>query len=65
MNADTLKGKWKQIKGQAKKKWGKLTDDDLDKMEGSRDELVGKIQERYGKSREAAEKEVDSWESKP
>ncbi len=65
MNADTLKGKWKQIKGQAKKKWGKLTDDDLDKMEGSRDELVGKIQERYGKSREAAEKEVDTWESKP
>ena len=65
MNADTLKGKWKQIKGQAKRKWGRLTDDDLDKMEGSRDELVGKIQERYGKSKEAAEKEVDSWESKP
>ncbi len=65
MNVDTLKGKWKQIKGQAKKKWGKLTDDDLDKMEGSRDELVGKIQERYGKTREAAEKEVDAWENKP
>jgi len=65
MNADTLKGKWKQIKGRAKKQWGKLTDDDLDKVEGSRDELVGKIQERYGKSREEAEKEVDSWESKP
>ncbi|MCL5281253.1 MAG: CsbD family protein [Planctomycetes bacterium] len=65
MTTDTLKGKGKQIKGQAKKKWGKLTDDDLDKMEGSRDELVGKIQERYGKSREAAEKEVDAWESKP
>ncbi len=65
MNADTLRGKWKQIKGQAKKQWGKLTDDDLDKVEGSRDELVGKIQERYGKSKEAAEKEVDSWDSKP
>jgi len=65
INADILRGKWKQIKGQAKKKWGKLTDDDLDKVEGSRDEVVGKIQERYGKSKEAAEKEVDAWESKP
>ncbi|MBM4026134.1 MAG: CsbD family protein [Planctomycetes bacterium] len=65
MNADILKGKWNKIKGQAKKKWGKLTDDDLDKVEGSRDELVGVIQEKYGKSKDAAEKEVDDWESKP
>lgn len=61
MNADTLRGKWNQIKGKAKQKWGKLTDDDLDRVEGSRDELVGIIQERYGKSRDAAEKEVDTW----
>lgn len=63
MNADILRGKWNQIKGKAKQKWGKLTDDDLDKVDGSRDELVGVIQERYGKSRDAAEKEVDSWDS--
>jgi uncharacterized protein YjbJ (UPF0337 family) len=61
MNVDTLSGKWKQLKGRAKQQWGKLTDDDLDRIEGSRDELVGLIQERYGKSKEAAEKEVDDW----
>ncbi len=61
MNRDILHGKWKQLKGQAKQKWGKLTDDDLDRIEGSRDELVGMIQERYGKSREEAEREVDDW----
>ncbi|MGE5294992.1 MAG: CsbD family protein [Solirubrobacterales bacterium] len=65
MNADILRGKWNQMKGRAKKKWGKLTDDDLDRVEGSRDELVGMIQERYGKSKDAAEKEVDAWTEKP
>jgi len=65
MNTDILLGKWKQLKGQAKQKWGKLTDDELDRIEGSRDELVGLIQERYGKTREEAEKEVDAWENKP
>jgi len=64
MNADILRGKWNQVKGQAKQKWGKLTDDDLAKVNGSRDELVGIIQERYGKTKEAAEKEVDSWSTK-
>lgn len=63
MNADILRGKWNQIKGKVKQKWGKLTDDDLDKVEGSRDELVGFIQERYRKSKDAAEKEVDSWKT--
>jgi uncharacterized protein YjbJ (UPF0337 family) len=62
MNRDILGGKWKQLKGAAKQKWGKLTDDDLDRIEGSRDELVGVIQERYGKSREEAEREVDDWQ---
>lgn len=61
MNKDDMKGKWKQVKGEAKQKWGKLTDDDLTQVEGSRDKLVGKIQERYGKTREEAEKEVDNW----
>ncbi len=65
MNADILRGKWKQIKGKARQKWGKLTDDDLDRVEGSRDELVGVIQERYGKSKEDVEKEVDAWNERP
>ncbi len=64
MKTDTLIGKWKQMKGRAKQQWGKLTDDDLDRIEGSRDELAGLIQERYGKSREEAEKEVDAWYNK-
>ena len=59
MNADILKGKWKQVRGDAKKWWGKLTDDDLDQIEGERDKLVGRIQERYGYAREEAEAEVD------
>lgn len=59
MNADILKGKWKQIRGDAKKWWGKLTDDDFDQIEGERDKLVGRVQERYGYAREEAEAEVD------
>jgi uncharacterized protein YjbJ (UPF0337 family) len=59
MNTDILKGKWKQVRGDAKKWWGKLTDDDLDQIEGERDKLVGRIQERYGYAREEAEAEVD------
>jgi Uncharacterized protein conserved in bacteria len=59
MNADVLKGKWKQIRGQAKQWWGKLTDDELDQVNGSMDKLVGVLQERYGYAKDAAEKEVD------
>ncbi|MBI6629409.1 CsbD family protein [Pontibaca salina] len=61
MNWDEVKGKWNQIKGEAKAKWGELTNDDLDKIEGNRDKLIGTIQERYGKSKEEAEREVDEW----
>jgi uncharacterized protein YjbJ (UPF0337 family) len=61
MNQTSIKGKWNQMKGDAKKKWGNLTDDDLRQIEGDRDKLVGKIQERYGKSKEEAEREVDGW----
>ncbi len=61
MNSDELKGKWKQLQGSAKEQWGKLTDDDLSRIEGDRDQLVGKIQERYGVAREEAEKQVDQW----
>ncbi len=61
MNKEEMKGKWNQLKGQVKKQWGKLTDDDLDRIEGNRDILVGKIQERYGKTKEEAEREVDKY----
>lgn len=62
MNWDEIKGKWKQIGGQAKQRWGALTDDDLRKIDGHREELIGRVQERYGKSRAEAEREVDDWE---
>jgi len=59
MNKDIFQGKWKQMRGDFKQWWGKLTDDDLDKIEGSRDKLIGILQERYGYNREKAEEEVD------
>ncbi|MBS1998838.1 MAG: CsbD family protein [Cyanobacteria bacterium SZAS LIN-2] len=58
MNKDQLKGNWKQIEGKVKAKWGKLTDDDLKVIEGKREELAGRIQERYGCAKEQAEKEL-------
>lgn len=61
MNNDILKGKWNQYKGEAKKKWGELTDDELDQINGERDIIVGKIQEKYGRTKEEAEKEFDDW----
>jgi uncharacterized protein YjbJ (UPF0337 family) len=61
MNRDIAEGKWKQIKGVLRDKWGKLTDDDYDQVSGKRDRLVGKIQERYGYAKDRAEQEVDSW----
>ena len=64
MNMDQVEGKWKQLKGSAKVQWGKLTDDDLDIIEGKRDKLVGKVQERYGHAKDQAEREVDEWISK-
>ena len=59
MNDDVFKGKWKQLKGNIKEWWGDLTDDDLDRIEGRRDKLVGVLQERYGYTRERAEDEVN------
>ena len=61
MNSDQMKGKWKQMKGSVKERWGKLTDDDLDIIDGQQDQLIGTIQERYGIAREAAQKQVDEW----
>lgn len=62
MNWDYIEGNWKQFKGKVKAKWGELTDDELDLIEGDRDVLVGKLQERYGIARDEAEKEVSSFE---
>ena len=61
MNWDTLKGKWEQFAGQFKSKWGKLTDDDLTTIGGKKDELVGKLQERYGYEKDKAETELDEF----
>lgn len=59
MSADIFAGRWKQLKGQAKIWWGRLTDDELDQIEGNRDKLIGLLQERYGYSRQRAEEEID------
>lgn len=61
MNKDIFEGNWKQLKGEARKKWGELTDDELDQIEGDAVKLSGLIQKHYGKTREQAEKEVKEW----
>ena len=58
MNTDQMKGNWKQFVGKAKENWGKLTDSDWQVIEGKRDQLVGRIQERYGLAREEAERQL-------
>lgn len=62
MNWDTIQGNWKQVTGRAKQQWGKLTDDDLTQVAGHRDQLAGKIQERYGIAKDAAEEQLKAWE---
>lgn len=59
MNDDILKGNWKQLRGKVKQWWGELTDDDLDRVDGSMEELAGKLQERYGYERDEAEREIE------
>jgi len=61
MNQDTIKGQWKQLLGKAKTTWGKLTDDELLKIEGNAQRLTGLVQERYGATREDAEKQVKKF----
>jgi uncharacterized protein YjbJ (UPF0337 family) len=61
MNWDQVEGKWKQVKGEAKTRWGKLTDDDLDVVGGQRDKLIGRVQERYGIAKDQAQREVEDW----
>jgi uncharacterized protein YjbJ (UPF0337 family) len=61
MNWDIVKGKWGQMKGELRKQWGNLTDDDLEQIGGEKDRLVGKLQERYGWTREEAERHADEF----
>ena len=63
MNWDQVAGNWKQFKGKVQQQWGELTDDDLDKINGTETELTGILQQRYGKSREEAQKMVDDWKA--
>ena len=62
MNTDQMKGNWKQLVGKAKEKWGRLTNDDWQIVEGQRDQLVGRIQERYGIARDEAQRQIDEFE---
>lgn len=61
MNWQQVEGKWKQVKGAVKLRWGKLTDDDLEVIAGKKEELLGKLQERYGITKEEAEKQLEQW----
>ena len=61
MNEDVLKGQWRQLKGEVKSRWGKLTDDDIDRAEGDAEKLIGRVQERYGYAKEDARREVDDF----
>ena len=61
MNWDRVEGNWRQFAGTVKEKWGKLTDDDLQVINGQQDQLVGRIQERYGVAKDEAQKQVKNW----
>jgi uncharacterized protein YjbJ (UPF0337 family) len=65
MNKEILKGKWHQVKGDIHNWWGKLTDDDVDQIQGDTDKFIGKLQQRYGYGREQAEKEMNNFLSMP
>ena len=64
MNKDIFKGKWEQLKGNVQKEWGKLTDDDLDKIKGDSKILIGKLQEKYGMTKDEAKKEVEKLKNR-
>ena len=61
MNWERVEGRWKQFKGKAQQQWGKLTNDDLDVIEGKGTELTGRLQQRYGYAKDQAEREIDDW----
>jgi uncharacterized protein YjbJ (UPF0337 family) len=62
MNWDIAKGNWKEFKGKVREQWGKLTDDDVDVIAGKRDQLLGRIQKRYGVAKDEAERQVEAFE---
>jgi uncharacterized protein YjbJ (UPF0337 family) len=64
MNWDIIKGKWGQMKGEARKQWGKLTDDDWEQIAGEKDKFIGKLRERYGWSRDEAERSAEEYFSR-
>ena len=61
MNWDRLEGDWKQFKGTVRRQWGKLTDDDLDVIQGNQTELAGRLQKRYGYAKDEAQRQINSW----
>ena len=61
MNTDTFKGQWNQLKGRVRRQWGKLTDDDVDQIQGNAEILLGKLQERYGRSKDQAQSDLDRF----
>ena len=61
MNWDQIQGRWKQMQGDARRQWGQITDDELEEVQGDRNKLEGIIQERYGRSKEEARRELDDW----
>ena len=61
MNWDTIKGNWHELKGSVREKWGSLTNDELDRIAGDREQLIGRLQQHYGHTREQAENEIDLW----
>jgi uncharacterized protein YjbJ (UPF0337 family) len=64
MNWDQVKGNWRMFGGRVREQWGKLTDDDLERIRGDREQLLGKLQERYGYAKERAQAELDNWLAK-
>lgn len=64
MNWDHIEGNWTEFKGKVRERWGKLTDDDLDVIAGKRDQLIGRLQQRYGSARDALEREVEDFEKR-
>ena len=64
MNKDTIEGNWKQLKGKVIEQWGKLTDDELDRIAGKREQLAGRLQQNYGIAKDEAERQIDAFVSK-
>lgn len=64
MNSDRIQGNWKQLKGAVRERWGKLTDDHLTAIDGSREKLLGKIQEAYGIGKDEAERQIADWQTR-